>query len=463
MDGRVAPFIELGVGFDPELPARANAVQSAVLFGLGRREAEDRVEDMLEFAELREFANQKLKNYSSGMSVRLAFAVLVHVDADILLCDEVLAVGDSGFRQRCFDHFERVRAEGKTIVLVTHDIAAVREHCDRALLLHRGRVAAVGDPDEIADRYERSSSEPLAAAAFPLTFPMAEPAPPRRKRLGAFRAAVDALALPSLLRPPTRRFATITRMLAVTDFKLKYFDATLSYFWALLRPAIFFGVLLVLFGLVGRFNDGVAHYPAYLVLGVALWTFFLQATTSSLYSLRQRAPLLRKLPFPRLAVPLSTVVAASFDLVLNLVVAFAFVLAAGITPRASWLELVPLVGLVCALALGFSLLLSAVYVRHRDLDQLWSVAGQALFFFTPVFYVVTTLPQPFERILLLANPLATTLTEVRHAVIDAHAPSAATLAGGYEFLLIPLGVVVGIAALGVWAFRHESPKAAEYV
>jgi ABC-type polysaccharide/polyol phosphate transport system ATPase subunit len=151
--GRISPFIELGVGFHPELAARDNIILNGVMLGLSPREARERVEDVLAFAELEDFTDLKLKNYSSGMHVRLAFAVMVQVDADVLLIDEILAVGDAAFQQKCFDVFFRLRDEGKTIILVTHDMAAVERFCHRAVLLERGEVAALGDPSTVADRY----------------------------------------------------------------------------------------------------------------------------------------------------------------------------------------------------------------------------------------------------------------------------------------------------------------------
>jgi ABC-type polysaccharide/polyol phosphate transport system ATPase subunit len=151
--GRISPFIELGVGFHPELAARDNIILNGVMLGLSPREARERVDDVLAFAELEDFTDLKLKNYSSGMHVRLAFAVMVQVDADVLLIDEILAVGDAAFQQKCFDVFFRLRDEGKTIILVTHDMAAVERFCHRAVLLERGEVAALGDPSTVADRY----------------------------------------------------------------------------------------------------------------------------------------------------------------------------------------------------------------------------------------------------------------------------------------------------------------------
>ena len=153
--GRLAPFIELGVGFDPELTSRENVVLNGVIMGLGRREAQRRLDAVLDFAELRDFSDLKLKNYSSGMMVRLAFAVMVEADADIMLVDEVLAVGDASFAQKCMDVFRAKRQAGRTLVLVTHDMATVQGFCDRALLLHDGELQYLGDPEETALRYYR--------------------------------------------------------------------------------------------------------------------------------------------------------------------------------------------------------------------------------------------------------------------------------------------------------------------
>lgn len=151
--GRVAPCIELGVGFNPELSAHENIALNGVMMGLTPREAAARFDGVIEFAELGEFTEMKLKNYSSGMLVRLGFSLMTHVDADVLLIDEVLAVGDASFQQKCFDAFARLHGEGRTIVLVTHDMAAVERHCDRAILLEGGRVDRAGEPGDVARRY----------------------------------------------------------------------------------------------------------------------------------------------------------------------------------------------------------------------------------------------------------------------------------------------------------------------
>jgi ABC-2 type transport system ATP-binding protein len=153
--GRLAPFIELGVGFNPELTSRENVVLNGVLMGLSRKEARQRLDSVLDFAELRDFADLKLKNYSSGMMVRLAFAVMVEAHAEVMLIDEVLAVGDAAFAQKCIDVFIQMRAAGRTIVLVTHDMATVQRFCHRAMLIHDSEVRYIGDPEEAALRYYR--------------------------------------------------------------------------------------------------------------------------------------------------------------------------------------------------------------------------------------------------------------------------------------------------------------------
>ena len=153
IDGRVSTFIELGVGFNPDLAARDNVLLNGTMLGLGRRESLRRFDGIIDFAELRDFVDLKIKNYSSGMMVRLAFAVMIQVDAEVLLIDEVLAVGDAAFQQKCFDEFETIKRSGKTVLLVTHDMGAVRRFCASAMLLEHGRVVTTGDPETVGNRY----------------------------------------------------------------------------------------------------------------------------------------------------------------------------------------------------------------------------------------------------------------------------------------------------------------------
>jgi ABC-type polysaccharide/polyol phosphate transport system ATPase subunit len=152
--GRLSPFIELGVGFQPDLNARDNIRVNGTLLGLTPKEVDERFDEIVGFAELERFVDQKLKNYSSGMQVRLAFAIAIQVPFEILLLDEVLAVGDQSFQEKCFETFERFRDEGKSIVLVSHDLTSIGRYCDRALLLQHGLCTAIGPAQDVIDLYE---------------------------------------------------------------------------------------------------------------------------------------------------------------------------------------------------------------------------------------------------------------------------------------------------------------------
>ena len=160
--GRLAPFIELGVGLNQQLTARENVVLNGVMVGLSRKEAASRLDAILDFSELEEFVDLPLKNYSSGMLVRLAFSIMIQSDADVLLIDEVLAVGDAAFQRKCAGVLQDLRRSEKTVLLVTHDMSAVDRLCDRGILLHRGKLELSGRPRDISRRYLDLNSERLA-------------------------------------------------------------------------------------------------------------------------------------------------------------------------------------------------------------------------------------------------------------------------------------------------------------
>src|SRR5437660_697683 len=153
VDGRISALIELGAGFHPEISGRENVYINGIMLGLSKQEIHERFDDIVEFAELREFIDAPVKTYSSGMYMRLGFAVAIHVDPDVLLVDEVLAVGDEGFTHKCLDKFSEFRRRGKTILLVTHSLNLVERFCDEALWLHGGQAQTHGDPRRVVDAY----------------------------------------------------------------------------------------------------------------------------------------------------------------------------------------------------------------------------------------------------------------------------------------------------------------------
>ena len=159
VNGKLTPFIELGVGFNPELTGRENIYLNGALLGFNRSEMSAMYDEIVTFAELEKFMDQKLKNYSSGMQVRLAFSIAIRVETEIMLIDEVLAVGDEAFQRKCFRFFREVKHSGRTIILVSHDMSAIRDFCDRAMLVHNGELIMVGEPKEVAEQYSKLNME----------------------------------------------------------------------------------------------------------------------------------------------------------------------------------------------------------------------------------------------------------------------------------------------------------------
>jgi ABC-type polysaccharide/polyol phosphate transport system ATPase subunit/ABC-type polysaccharide/polyol phosphate export permease len=465
--GRLAPFVELGVDLRPDLSARDNVILNATMLGLSRSEACDRVDAILAFAGLEEFETMRLRNFSSGMKVRLAFSVAIQVDADVLLVDEVLAVGDSSFQRRCFQEFDRLRREGRTVVLVTHDMEALRRHCDRALLLESQQVIAVGKPERIADRYEELNRRNYGPRDLDVSAPpsgqnggLAQDSAPAPAPAASAVAGGAATYRPVAVGDDLRRLGNVTSALAITEFRIKYQESALGYAWAVMRPLLFFLVLYAVFDNVTNLGQGVEHYGIYVLTAVVMWTFFAETVTGSVTCLKSSEGLLRKLRFPQLAIPLSVSARALLNLGVNSLVVVAFVVASGLEPRWSWLELPMLAALLATFAFGLGTLLSVAYVRYRDTYEVWGLTQQLLFFGSPIIYTAGRYPEQVQEVLSL-SPIAVVFIQMRHALIDPAAPTAADSVGGVAMLLVPLGIVAGVLAFGLWLFSREAPKVAE--
>jgi ABC-2 type transport system permease protein len=266
---------------------------------------------------------------------------------------------------------------------------------------------------------------------------------------------------PSAVSGDAKRFAALTVHLAAMEFKLRFFGSALGYLWQLVRPLMLFGVLYVVFTHFVRLNEGVSYFPAVLLSGIVLYTFFADATSLAVTSVVDRENLVRKIQFPRLVVPLSVVGTALFNLGANLLAVLVFVLATGVPPRPEWLLAIPLLAVLVLFAVGAAALLSALYPRFRDVRPIWEVAVQILFYSAPILYAIEVVPDRTFQKLIMLNPLAAVLQEFRHTVIDPTAPSAADAIGNDVLLLVPAGIVLGTLALGLWVFAREAPRIAE--
>ena len=266
---------------------------------------------------------------------------------------------------------------------------------------------------------------------------------------------------PSALGGDVRRLLHLSVTLAVMEFKLRFFGSVLGYLWQLMRPLLLFGVLYVVFTEFVRLGAGVRYYPAVLLTGIVLFTFFADATSNSVTAVADRENLVRKIEFPRLVVPMAVLLIAYFNLLLNLLAVLVFVLATGVEPRLEWLALPLLLVPLGLFAGGLTMLLSALYVRFRDVQPIWEVMLQVIFYGSPILYVLDMLPEHLRELVVWFNPLATILAQARHSLIDEQAPNAWDAAGGFEYLLIPGSIVVGLFVAGFWVFNREAPRIAE--
>jgi ABC-2 type transport system permease protein len=259
-----------------------------------------------------------------------------------------------------------------------------------------------------------------------------------------------------------RRFLGLTWTLALTDWKLRFYGSVLGYVWQLARPFAFFGVIYVVFTQIVDLGDQIKNYGVYILFALVLFNFFAEVTNGCVRSLVTRENLLRKISFPRLAIPMSVTLTGLFNLGGTLVAVFVFAVASGVYPDFGWLELVPLIVLLALLSSGIGMLLSVLFVRYRDIEPVWEVITQILFYGSPVLYVSTLVDDCCERP-YTSQPLAAIMTEMRHAVVDGTAPDVVTALGGAVRLLIPLSAIVGLFLLGLWAFNREAPRIAEHL
>jgi ABC-2 type transport system permease protein len=273
-----------------------------------------------------------------------------------------------------------------------------------------------------------------------------------------------------------RRFLELTLTLARTDFKLRYFGSVLGYFWQLIRPLLFFGVIYVFFTQILHAGKDLPHYGVYLLTGIVMWTFFGEATGTAVTSLVSREAMLRKVRFPRLAVPIATTLTSLFNLAMNSIAVIVFALLNGVYPSWSWLEMIPILLGFLVLALGFGMLLSALFVRFRDVQPIWEVVSQILFYATPIMYPAFDYGHLARYAML--NPFALLNTQMGHAFVHSYRqitltrsngkpyfgepfPTAHTLSGSWLVFAISLALIPAIFALGLWVFTREAPHVAE--
>jgi ABC-2 type transport system permease protein len=265
---------------------------------------------------------------------------------------------------------------------------------------------------------------------------------------------------PAVAATGWRHFLYVTRALTATEFKLRYFGSVLGYFWTLLRPLMLFGVLYLVFTHIVRFGDRVPHYPVVLLAGIVVFNFFSEATSGGLGSLVARENLLRKVAFPRASVPISVSLTAAANLSLGIVVVYFFAVIDGVTPSGTWLLFLGAVLAVVALATAMSLLLAVLYIRYRDVQPIWEVALQLLFWGSPIIYTIESVPGSVRELVML-SPLAVAIQQGRHWLVESSTDSAGEAIGGAVRLLVPLAIFLAVVALSWWSYRRAEGSMAE--
>jgi ABC-2 type transport system permease protein len=268
---------------------------------------------------------------------------------------------------------------------------------------------------------------------------------------------------PSALSGDRRRFLHLTLSLAFNDWKLRFFGSVLGYFWSLLRPLLLFGILYVVFSEVVRIGGNVEDYPVQLLLGVILFTYFGDATGAAVESVVDSEMLVRKVAFPRMVIPLSVTLTASFNLMINVLIVGVFLAVSGVSPRWEWL-LVPFpIAVLVLFSAGVAMLVSALYVLFRDVRPIWDVVLQALFYATPIFYPIEAVISRSETLarVVMANPVAAVIQETRYLLLGPPTPGVADVMGSSAAVLVPLVVLVVVAVLGFVVFNRLAPYVAE--
>jgi ABC-2 type transport system permease protein len=263
---------------------------------------------------------------------------------------------------------------------------------------------------------------------------------------------------PTALGTDVGRLWRLSWTLAVTQFRLKFYGSVLGYLWQLMRPLLLFGVLYVVFSVAIRVGDAAAYFPVVLLTGIVLYTFFNEAVSSSVSALVEREPLLRKVDFPRMAVPFAIVLTACMNLGLNLIVVLFFAALSGVPLHASIIQAPFLIALVALLSLGIGLLVSSLFVRYRDVAPITDVFLQMTFYGSAIIFPLEAIPEEGQPWLML-NPFAAIVHQLRHAAIDPSVPSAFEVGGWRTF--VGFALVFVVLAIGFAVFKRRAPYVAE--
>jgi ABC-2 type transport system permease protein len=265
---------------------------------------------------------------------------------------------------------------------------------------------------------------------------------------------------PSAFGGDPERFWELLWIISVADFKSTYANTALGFAWTIVKPFVFFGVIFLVLREIFNFGADIEYFGQMLVLGLILFTFFSDVTNRSVRSVSAREPMVRKMQFPRIVIPLSIGLSGTFTLLLNLIAVIPLFLATGVDPHPEWLLLVPLVAVLVFFSVGVGMILAVAFVHYEDVGQAWTLASRVLFYATPILYPIDILNPPLTEI-ISANPLAMLVGQARVWMIDPAMAGPGDAAGVVFGLLIPTALIVSLPLAGLYLFARDAPRMAE--
>lgn len=429
--GRMTSLIELGAGFDPELSGIENIVLACSLAGLSLKEIEADMESIIDFAELKDVIHRPVKTYSSGMYARLGFACATVRDPEVILIDEVLAVGDENFQKKCFTRLQELKSKGRSMVLVSHDMSTIQSFCDHVGVLNKGQLVFYGEPEKGIQCYRD---------LFKDNTPLKEEIP------FEFGEYIGDTVHTGKIQEFKKNLQIISLMVK-KDLKIRYRNSFLGYLWSMLNPLLMMTVLGVVFT---KFMSFELPYPyLFFLSGILPWNFFSQSLSSGIHSIVNNTALLKKVAIPTYIFPVVTVMAVFVNMIFAMVPYTAVALFSGMN-IVSFLMFPIMAIIFFFFVTGCTLILSTINVFFRDIGHMLESILQIVFYATPIVYPITRIPESLVKYFAL-NPLAIYINAIRSSLYIYEIPTLE------QWALIGIWALV-VFVLGFWInqkFQHK--------
>ena len=421
-NGKLTSLLELGAGFHPDFSGRENIYFNASIFGLTKKQIDSRLDNIIEFSELGAYIDNPVRTYSSGMYMRLAFAVAINVDADILLVDEVLAVGDQHFQEKCIAKMKELKEQGKTMVFVTHSLGTVKDFCNRAIWLNQGEIQMDGEPDPVIDAYLKATTQNS------------------EERNNQINLVKDLYNYRELLKTNIKK-----------DVGGKYKNSVLGVLWSFINPLLQIAVYALVFQVI--LKSDIDNYTVYLCCGLIPWQYFSSVVLRGAATIIDNGNIIKKVYFPREILPISVVTSEGVNFLISTIIILGFVIFGGIglSWNILWYFLIFIIQFIVSIGVAF--IVSSLTVYFRDLQHLLGIFMQLLFYATPIVYAISSVPAGLQWIVKI-NPMSYLIEGYRAIFYNRTMPD-------FQGLLIALAMGIVLCLIGYFVFKKLEKKFAE--